>query len=175
MSKLTELKITLADSAQFYSIIRGIVISVSVEAKAGRLSKKELCDIGFLCRELVSQFKEIRKDVGAVKVLVDKIICIKNMQETLMDPTKSDVIQGELCSGIPHYRKSVTLPKKDSQEYIDMLKHFGITDTGIDIGVAKVSWKQVCNYVTELAELGKPIPKFIPKIHDDYTVIYRRK
>jgi len=175
MSRTEELKNILEESARFYSEVRTIVLGVSTEARTGKLNKEELCDIGFLCREIISQFEEIRKDIGAVKVLVDRIFCIKVMQETLTNPMKSDTIQGDEASGTPHYKKSVTLPKKDTEEYSEMLKYFGVSIEGIEMGVVKISWKQVCDHVTELAELGKPMPKFLPKIHDDYTVIHRRK
>ena len=175
MSEIKSLQNQLDCAAVFYSTIRGIVVGVSNKAKSGNFSKEELCDIGFLCRELITQFEEIRKDIQAVKVLVDKIACITVMKETLSNPTDNDTIHGELSSGTPHYRKTVTLPKKDTKEYYNMMKYFGVTDKGIEEGVVKISWNRISKYTTELVELGKPVPEFLPVIHDDYTIIHRRK
>ncbi len=172
---IENLKIQLQEAGVLYSNIRELVIGVSDRTKAGDFSKEQLCDIGFLLRELVTQCEEIRKDLGATKVLVDKIMCVKAMAIMLSTQSGEDVVHGDLASGKPHYKKSVTLPKKDTPEYENMCKHFGVTSEGIELGVAKISWKKVCSYITELAELGKPLPDFIPKIHDDYTVIHRRK
>ena len=140
MNRVEELKNVLEESAEFYSRVRTLVLGISTETRTGKFNKQELCDIGFLCREVVTQFEEIRKDIGAVKVLVDRIFCIKVMQETLMNPAKSDTIQGEEASGTPYYKKSVTLPKKDTEEYFEMLKYFGVSLEGIEMGVAKISW-----------------------------------
>lgn len=175
MSEIKELGAILFEASQFYTKVRELVLRVSSKTKAGDFSKEELCDLGFLCREVVTQCEEIRKDIGATKVLVDKIMCIKSMSDMLMSQSGEDLVQGTLASGKPHYRKSVTLPKKDTLEFQKMLKYFGVTAVGEEMGVAKISWREVCKHVTELAELGKPLPDFIPKIHDDYTVIHRRK
>lgn len=175
MSDIDNLKDILFAANELYTNTRIQVIAISLKTKAAIYSKEDLCDLGFLSRELVSKLEEIRKDIGAMKILIDKVMCIKSMQITIMDPTKDDTIHGALSSGKPYYKKSVTLPKKDSAEFFEMLEYFGVTEKGIQLGVAKISWKQICNHVTELAELGKPIPKFLPTIHDDYTVIHRRK
>lgn len=175
MSRVLELKAVLDEARVQYSRIRSLVLSISAETKSGNFKKEELCDIGFLSRELVTQCEEIRKDIGAMKSLVDRVACIKIMQETLTDPTKAQIIQGKYASGKPLYRKLVALPKKDTEEFLDMMDHFGVTDDGLDKGVAKVSWKGVCKYVTELTELGKQIPKFLPKVYDEYTITHRRK
>lgn len=175
MSEIHELNIILQEASQFYSKVRELVLRISAKTKAGEFNKEELCDLGFLCREAVIQFEEIRKDIGATKVLVDRIMCIKAMSTMLTTQSGEDLVHGTLASGKPNYRKSITLPKKDTPEFEKMMEHFGVSLAGVDMGVVKVSWKKVCDYVTELAELGKPLPDFIPKIHDDYTVIHRRK
>lgn len=171
MSEIKELGAILYEASQFYSKVRELILRISSNTKAGDFNKEELCDLGFLCRETVVQCEEIRKDIGATKVLVDKVMCIKAMSEMLTSQSGEDLVHGNLASGKPHYKKSVTLPKKDTTEFEKMLEYFGI-----ELGaVAKVSWKLVCNHITELAESGKPLPDFMPKIHDDYTVIHRRK
>ncbi len=175
MSEIQELEFILQEAFQFYSKIRELILRVSAKTKAGDFDKKVLCDTGFLCREIVTQCEEIRKDVGATKALVDKIMCIKAMSDMLTSQSGEDLVQGTLASGKPHYRKAITLPKKDTAEFEKMMGYFGITFAGSEMGVAKVSWKKVCDHITELVELGKPLPDFLPKIHDEYTVIHRRK
>jgi hypothetical protein len=175
MSEIEALHGKLLDTNKLYSVIRGLVVGISEKAKQGKYEKEELCDLGFLCREIVSQCEEIRKDVQAVKVLVDKIACISVMKNTLSNPMGEDNIHGKLSTGTPHFRKTVTLPKKDSEEWFNMLEYFGVEPTEIDSKIVKVSWKGVCNHITELTELGKHIPEFLPKIHDDYTVVHRRR
>lgn len=175
MSEIKELEAILFEVSQFYSKIRKLMLKISSETRNGEFTKEELCDLGFLCRETVIQCEEIRKDIGATKILVDKIMCIKVMSAMLTSQSGEDLVHGTLASGIPNYKKSITLPKKDTPEFEKMMKYFGISLEGIDMGIAKISWKKVCDHVTELAELGKPLPDFIPKIHDDYTVIHRRK
>lgn len=175
MSEIQELQAALESTGKLYSLVRQLIINVSVKAKAGELKKTELCDVGFLCREISAKADEIRKDVNATKILVDKIMSIKVMQETLTDATKPQIVHGEFASGTPQYKKAVTLPRKDTIEYSKMMRYFGVTDKGNEMGAVKVRWQQVCKHVTELVELGKPIPDFLPKIHDDYSVVHRRK
>lgn len=175
MDEITNLQQKLEDLSKMYSDIRSSVLSVSAKAKAGKFTKEEMCDIGFLCRESVSRSEEIRKDIGAVKALVDRLVCVKSLADFLANPMKSQTVHGQLCSGTPVFKKNCALPKKDSKEYIEMMEYFGITQEGIEKGVAKISWQKICNHVTELVELGKSIPEFIPKVYDDYTVTHRRK
>jgi len=175
MSDIDNLTSLLTTANSFYSEVRSVVIAISTKAKAGEYTKEDLCDLGFLCREIVSKSEEIRKDIGATKALVDRVMCLKAMATMLTTQSGEDTVRGELSSGKPHYKKSVTLPKQDTEEYRMMCEYFGITEEGAELGGAKISWRGVCNHITELAELGKSIPKFLPKIHDDYTVIHRRK
>ena len=175
MSDIDILKSQLEKVTQCYSHVRSRVIEISAKAKTGEYTKEELCDLGFLCREIVSKSEEIRKDIGATKALVDRLMCLKVMTLMLATQSGDDTVRGKLSTGIPSYKKSVTLPKKDTEECLEMYKYFGVSDEGVELGGAKISWKGVCKHVTELAELGLPIPKFLPKIHDDYTVTHRRK
>lgn len=175
MSDIQILQTRLQEARELYSKVRASVVGISERAKSGEYTKEQLCDLGFLCRELVLQFEEIRKDIGATKVLVDKLMCIKTMSEMLTKQSGDDMVRGELSSGKPIYKKTVTMPRKDTAEYQEMCEYFGIDAKGVEMGVAKLSWKQVSKYVTELTEMGRQIPSFIPKVHDDYTVTHRRK
>jgi hypothetical protein len=165
----------LAESQVFYQRVRATVLSVSSRAKQSDFTKEQLADVSFLMREIIGQFEEIRKDVDANKGLSDRLFCLMVLQKTLMTPQSDDCVRTELTTAKPHYTKSVTLPKKDSEDYEKCNEYFGITGDGAEMGIAKISWKSVCKHVTELAELGKPIPEFLPKVFDNYAVIHRRK
>ncbi len=175
MSRVDEIRAAISSSAKLGSIIRVMVLQIAEQVKAGDLDKADMCDIGFFARELIEQIEDTRKDIKAMKALVDKIACIKVMQETLQDPSKEQSMKGEFSSGRPHYKKIVTLPKKDSPEYQKMLDYFGVSEIGQKLGVASISWKRVCDFVSERAESGKTIPDFLPKVFDEFTVIHRRK
>jgi hypothetical protein len=172
---IANLKSLLDESKIFYQRVRSTLLSLSSRGKKSEFTKEQLADITFFMREMRGQFEEIRKDVDANGGLLGRLFCVMMLQRTLMDPEKDDIVRTEYCSAKPHYKKSLTLPKRDTIEYAQMMDYFGITEDGRDLGVAKISWKKVCDHITELAELGKPIPDFIPKIFDDYTVIHRRK
>ena len=172
IANLTELK---AETLVFYQRVRSTLLSLSARAKKSEFSKSELADISFLLRETRAQFEEIRKDIDANKGLLDRLFCLMVLQDTLMKPVLDDSVRTELTTAKPNYTKTTTLPKQGTPESIRCNEYFGITENGAELGVASLSWKRVCKHVTELAELGKPIPEFLPKVFDNYTVIHRRK
>jgi hypothetical protein len=163
------------EAATFYSRMRSTLLSISARTKKSEFKKEQLADASFLMRETRAQFEDIRKDIDANKGLVDRIFCLMVLTQSLMSANPDDTVKTELTSAKPKYSKSVTLPKKDTIEYLACLDYFGITQAGDDMGVAKLSWKKVCNHVSELASLGRPIPNFLPKVFDSYAVSHRRK
>lgn len=173
---IKDLQKLLLTANKFYVDARNKVLVISGKAKTNIYETSELCDIGFLCREVISQCEEIRKDIGAVKTLIDKVVCIKIMNESLQNPRSvTDTVQGELSSGMLHFKKTALIPAKDTEQYKQMMKFFGVSEEGIKIGIAKIGWQEISKYVTELTEQGKPIPDFVPKVYDEYTITYRRK
>jgi len=175
LNRVEQMQEKLAQFNTVYSDIRGLVLGIAEEAKSNRLSQLELCDIGFLSREIVKICEEMRKDINAMKELVDKVLCTKIMLDAVNSTSKDDTVRTELCSGKPHIKKIVRVPAKDSPEYTQMLQFFGVKPEDIDKGVLRVSYSALCAFVTEQAELGKQTPEFIPQVYDYFTITHRKK
>jgi hypothetical protein len=172
---IENLKLIEKDAAVFYQRMRSTVLSLSARARGSDFTKKELVDISYLLRETRGQFEEIRKDLDANKNLIDRICCLMVLTDSLAKMDADDSVRTLMTTAKPKYSKTVTLPKKDTIEHQAMMNYFGISIEGQLLGVADVSWKRVCAHVTQLCELGKPVPNFLPKVFDTYAMIHRTK
>jgi len=158
-----------------YNLVYGFLSKNNEQLKSKKLSNGELCDFGFICRELENIFDELRKEVKARKELCGQIIAYRLIQAQLQDPSIKMQVQGQFATGTPDVKMQAALPKKDTEEYYQVTDYFNIPREVAETGILRLDWKVCSEFLTRLMNEGKPIPKGFGKQYPLYVTIYRKK
>jgi len=145
--------------------------NITAKLKKREYSKEELCDIGFLCRELERSFDDWRKDCKARRELAEKVLAYSVMMESL-DGEADDVVRGKLARAVCDVKKEAIIPKRGTDEFYSLMEHFGVTGEATE--VLKFDWKRMAEFVTKLAEEGKEVPKGIDRTIPKYKATFTR-
>ena len=121
---INELKNVHTEVSSLYNLICEFFIKTNEIIKSGNLSSEELCDFGFLCREIENILDELRKEVKARKEVCGQILSYRLTKESLNDSTKELKVSGEFATGTPEMKMEVALPEKNSEEYKKVLEWF---------------------------------------------------
>ena len=158
-----------------YNLVYGFLAKNNEQIKSKQLSSEELCDFGFICRELEKLFDELRKEVKARKELCGNIIAYRLTQASLTDPSLKMQVKGQFATGTPDVKMQAALPKKQSVEYYQITDFLGVPRDVAEKGVLKLDWKSVIEFCTKLINDGKPIPKGFGKQYPLYVTVYRKR
>jgi len=158
-----------------YNLVYGFLSKNNEPIKAKRLSSGELCDFGYICRELENVFDELRKEVKARKELCGQIIAYQLITASVADPTTKLKVQGQFASGTPDVKMQMELPKKFTEEYYKITDHFGIPRKIAETGILRLDWKAVTEHCTKLLQDGKQIPQGFGKKYPKYATVYRKR
>lgn len=133
----------------------------------------EICDLGFLYRELGDLFKELSTTSNAWEAKLSNILCLGMMYQQVKDPTKApENIRGTLATGTPKILTQPKFPKKDTPEFLMLMKHMGVPLENANL--FSPSFKTFEEHLTKLAEEGKPMPPGIVGKYEVNTMLYRR-
>lgn len=158
-----------------YNLVYGFLAKNNEQLKSKKLSNEELCDFGFICRELENIFDELRKEVKARKDLCGNIIAYKLIQMSVSDPTIQMQVRGQLATGTPDVKMQAGIPEKFSEEYYQLTDYFNVPRKVAELGILKLDWKTVTEFLTRQMNEGKPIPKGFGKQYPLYQVVYRKR
>lgn len=163
--------------AKCYEQLYTFVIQVREEVE--QLSLEEAVDVGFLLREIAACADDLKKEVNHVKELLERVICIKWIANSLNDVSKAGPIHGELATGSPDVKQAAVLPrqKDDPEGYDAFIKRIGVMGAARKFALVRPHWPTVIEYLSRLAEQGKPLPPGInvDKAYPVYRVTFRRK
>jgi hypothetical protein len=155
----------------FYDFI--LTLTETVKAKA--CSLEQMCDIGYLLREMEARLDELRKEVKARKELVGRIIAFEKTTQQISDPSIELVVRGTLAIGQPDVKMQRVLPKFGTPEFLAFTDFCGIPREYAEAGVVKISWKGMTEHVTKLMSEGKEVPPGLGQEIPFYYVTYRRR
>ena len=161
--------------SMLYNLVYGFLSKNNALLKARTMSSEDLCDFGFLCRELEKTFDELRKEVKARKELCGQIIAYRLAQAALSDPTIKMSVQGQFASGSPDMKMQAALPKKYTPEYYQLTDYFNVPRKVAETGVLKLDWKKCTEFLTEQMQDGKKIPEGFGRQYPVYTTTYRKR
>ena len=136
---------------------------------------EDLCDLGFLCREIERLTDEMRKDAKAHKELIGKVIAYRRISETMNDENPDLVVRGSLASGSPEMRMRTVIPKRGTPEFADLCRSFGMGDIAIDGALFTPHYIRLADHVTSLIEAGVPKPPGVELSEPVYSTVFRRK
>jgi len=158
-----------------YNLVYGFLAKNNEQLKSKQLNSEDLCDFGFLCRELENLFDELRKEVKARKDLCGQIIAYRLVQNSLSDPTIKMRIDGQLAVGIPDVKMEAGIPNKFTEEYYQLTNYFGVPRKVAEAGILRLDWKMCSEFLTKQMNEGKQIPKGFGKQYPKYITTYRKK
>ena len=158
-----------------YNLVYGFLGKNNELIKSKQLKSEELCDFGFICRELENILDELRKEVKARKELCGSIIAYRLVQAAITDPSISMKVKGQFATGIPDVKMQAGLPKKFTDEYYQITDHFKVPRAVAESGVLRLDWKQVTEFLTKQMNDGKPIPKGFGRQYPLYVTVYRKR
>ncbi len=110
---------------------------------------RELGDAVFALKKSEDLLEDARKECGKLKSLVEKITCVRWLNQGDHDP-----IRTEYCTASPDIKQTVSVPSKDSPEYKALLTHFGIPE-GAPFAP---HWPSLMKQVSANLAAGQPIP-----------------
>lgn len=153
--------------------------AIQIREEVEQLSLEDAVDLGFLLREIAACADDLKKEVNHVKELLERVICMKWIANSLNDLSKAGPIHGELAIGIPDVKQAATLPrqKDDPEGYDAFIKRIGVMGAARKFGLVRPHWPTVIEYLSRLAEQGKPLPPGISttKTYPVYRVTFRRQ
>lgn len=158
-----------------YNLVYGFMSKNNELIKSKNLKNEELCDFGFICRELENVFDELRKEVKARKELCGQIIAYRLVQASVMDPTIKMKVQGQFATGTPDVKMQMELPKKFTEEYFQITDHFRVPRNVAETGILRLDWKAVTEHCTKLMQDGKQTPNGFGKKYPKYQTVYRKR
>jgi len=158
-----------------YNLVYGFLSKNNEQIKSKKLNNETLCDFGFICRELENIFDELRKEVKARKELCGNIIAFRITQAIIADPSIEMKTEGQLAIGIPDVKMQAALPEKFTAEYYQLTDYFKVPRQIAEIGILKLDWKVVTEFLTKQMNEGKTIPKGFGKQYPVYITTYRKK
>jgi len=158
-----------------YNLVYGFMSKNNEQIKSKGLKNEELCDFGFICRELENVFDELRKEVKARKELCGQIIAYRLVQKSIEDPTIKMKVQGQFATGTPDVKMQAQLPQKFTDEYYQITDYLEVPRKVAESGVLRLDWKKVTELLTKLMNDGKKIPDGFGKKYPSYTTVYRKK
>lgn len=129
-----------------------------------RLSQEERVDAALVLKLLSQLGDDVRKECFSAEKLFAQTTCAVWAQQQLTDPSLPDKIIGEIASGTPDVRIAAQLPHKtrEPEQYAAFARWCGLSDDGIARGIMHPHWPSVSAVVTELMQLGRPLPDGIP-------------
>lgn len=122
----------------------------------GRKNCEELADTAYALREAAELMHDLRKLMDANGEILQKAACA--IYITLDDQTEP--IRTDYVTAIPDMRVMAMMPKKGTPEYGMFMDSLGIPRRMWDTEERCVNlhWPGLIDYVSELAEQGKPLP-----------------
>ena len=157
-----------------YNMVYGFLAKNNELIKSKSLNSGELCDFGFICRELENVFDELRKEVKARNELCGQIIAYRLVQASLSDLTIKMKVQGQFATGTPDVKMEASLPKKFTDEYFQITDYFKVPREVAEMGILCIDWKMASEFLTKQMNEGKKIPDGFGKKYPKYTTIYRK-
>jgi len=158
-----------------YNMVYGFLSKNNDLLKSSQITSEQLCDFGYLCRETAKVFDELRKECKIRMEKAGAIIGYRLTQKSISNPDASGKVVGELATGTPSCKMQAALPKKHSTEYYQLTELFGIPRDKAEIGVFKLDWKAVTEYLTLLTEKGVPLPEGFGQKYPQFVVTYRKR
>lgn len=135
---------------------------IKLRDTAASLSQEDLVDCAYILRETAKLLDDMRKESTAIRELIERVICLKWVQQSLQDESTDTAIRGQLATGTPDVRQmaSLPLPNKNPEEFEALMRSIGAV-TAAKKDLVRPYWPGLTNWITNLVKKGKPLPNGI--------------
>lgn len=170
------LQFMLREQTERFLQINQFLQEVIAKVKAGApYSVEDLCDIGFLCRELNKISDELRKEAEAKKDLIGMKIAYIMTERSVSEPDINMTVHGELATGSPDVKTAAAIPKWGSPEYKALCDYFKIPEEAQQTGMFSVNYNRMADIITRMAEEGKNPPPGVLKTYPKFSTVFRER
>src|SRR3972149_10339725 len=116
-------------------------------------SIEKLAEIAFIFRKTSALIDDLRKQINKAEAILEIAVCKKWVTQTEPSEIKTDYI-----SVTPKLKIQTTLPsaKTNPEDHEKLLRALNIPEHCWPL--IRLHWPAMCEYLTELAEQGKPFP-----------------
>lgn len=165
---------------EVYTDVIHLLTDITKKITEKSYSDEDLCDIGFLCREMGVQFDELRKEMTARQELAARNAAMSRTEKVLMagGDDKDLKIMARLCTGSPKVGEELTPPKRGTALYSDLCRLFDIPKEMAEAGVVDFHYRYINFFLAELVERGDPRAELLKRLittRPTYTTTFTRK
>lgn len=134
------------------------------------LTQGDRADLALLMREVGDMLDDLRKEAGANRELLDKVMCLIWTTEA-EDSLLGKSIRGEIATATPDVRMAVNPPhpKRDRAKYELFANWAGLSAEFAESGLMRPHWPTLREMLSERMAQGKPLPPGIDA-SDTYAV-----
>lgn len=128
------------------------LVNFTSRLNAASLEKK--VDCGYYLRKAEERFDECRKEVGAFRNLVGKMIAFEAVKQTTMDPTKSLTQYGAVARAVPDIKLRFKLPKKGTDDYAALMSKLKVPKELVERGVFNFDFADASEFLAYCESTG---------------------
>lgn len=155
------------------------VVEASGEAskliKNNKLDKADLCDAGFLFREMKDLLHDCKKETNNCQDLAGRVLAARVTQESMQDSTVTDFIKGNISTANADVKMEAQIPDPDSHEYLALMEELGVPKELRGTRLIRLDWNKFTEYLTQRHSEGKPKLKGLGKEWPRYLCVFRKK
>lgn len=169
---LQERMVALHDHAQKLQLKVHTLLAETVHS-VGTLSIEDLCDTGFLMREIGRILKDLKDGLESKQGIVSRVLASRAATAALQNEMLD--LRGKLCSATPEVKTKPIFPKEGTDDYSKLMRWIGVSNELIDSPLLRPSFKGLEAELTKRMALGEPAPPGVISSFTEVTVVYRKR
>jgi len=136
-----------------------VLMALDPEVRTAKVPIEVLCDAGFLLKKSAETIKDVHTSLESLSGVCQSAAAMKQLK-MYYNETTCPRINGEVSIGGVEMKMRVRLPtpRGNPDEYAALCQYIGIKPEFHSRGLARLHWPAVCDWLTELQELGQPTP-----------------
>jgi len=145
--------------------------------QTGSISNVDTVDLAYVLRELSKLHDDIRKETNRLLDMITNVTCLRVSQEGLEDESKAtDKVRGRFATGSIDVKYGVNMPKRDTQEFMDLCVALGLPSSMVQHKAFMPHWPTLVSFVTAMMRDGTVnIPGIDPsKTYPIYKLTLRK-
>lgn len=157
---LQELLDVFHEIHSLHKVLFGELLKTREKIQDGRTSQFDLVDAAYILKQIQLTAEEIRKDADSFVRLTEKVICLRWIVDTQMNPESGSNIKAEFATGTPDVKMRVKLPtrRNDKANWTKLMKWLGADEFTIQNELVDVRWPQFQELIRQRNEEGLPVP-----------------
>jgi len=133
--------------------------------RAGEYELVDMVNFIYVMREISKFADDLRKEADGIGHMIENAVCVVYVTQNNVGP-----IRASLATGTPDLKMGVKIPnqKREPEKFQELMNFFKIPAKVVTARIVRPYWPGLCEYVSMLAEEGKPLPPGI-NLSDTYS------